>query len=131
MNEIIKMLMNLMGGGTSLFGDNERKAIGFAVIAHNLAQKAKRGQAVFGSGIMRDMNAFDNGGGMIKLILLFLGLFASGKLDGLFDTLKGGAKEVVAAKDDDTVTAAMVEDKIVTMKDSIVSEIKDLINNPT
>ena len=125
--DMIKQLLELMGGGTSLFGDNERKAIGFAVIAHNLAQKAKRGQAVFGSGIMLDINAFDNGGGMIKLILLFMGLFASGKLDGLFNTLKGGAKEITAAKDDDTVTVEVVEGMLHGLKDDIMAEIKTIL----
>ena len=125
--DMIKQLLELMGGGTSLFGDNERKAIGFAVIAHNLAQKAKRGQAVFGSGVMRDMNAFDNGGGMIKLVLLFLGLFASGKLDGLFDMIKGGAKEITATKDDDTVTVEVVEGMIHGLKDDIMAEIKTIL----
>ena len=117
----------MLTGGTSLFGDNERKALGFAVVAHNLANAAKRGRPIFGSGVVRDLNAFDNGGGMIKLVLLFLGLFASGKLDGLFDMLKGGAKEITATKDDDTVTVEVVEGMIHGLKNDIMAEIKTIL----
>ena len=127
MIELIKLAMEVLGGGTSLFGDNERKALGFAVVAHNLANATKRGRPIFGSGVVRDLNAFDNGGGMIKLILLFMGLFASGKLDGLFNTLKGGAKEITAAKDDDTVTVEVVEGMLHGLKDDIMAEIKTIL----